>query len=429
MKIALINDKYIHHEGGGAQESVRILAETLAARGHRVSVWATTYAPGQARRTEVHNEVRVTFLPVKNVYDPHVKRPGLLKPLWHAIDSYNPLMAREVAGLIDAERPDVLHTNILAGFSPAVWAAAAQKGVPVVHTLRDYYLRCPRGSMFKKENSCPAPCAGCRLYSLPKQAAAHGLAALVGISRHLLEEHRSIGGADLLRRVIHNSYAANGTLPAPAPGSHLRVGYLGRLCPTKGIELLMESIRDAARTQLFIAGKGEAGYEAELRQRANPRMTFLGVVPPRELFKRIDVLVAPSLWHEPFGRIAIEALAWGVPVIASRRGGLPEILEHGGTGFLFEPNEPGSLAWVLRGLTPEACAAMRTACLRRALDFLPEAMTGQYEELYREVVSRAAQPARRPTATRREEETPVAMAAAGAAGTTRGSCPASLAGG
>jgi glycosyltransferase involved in cell wall biosynthesis len=210
----------------------------------------------------------------------------------------------------------------------------------------------------------------------------------------------------------------------------LRVGYLGRLCPTKGIELLLESIRDAARTQLFIAGKGEAAYEAALRQQANRRTTFLGVVPPRALFEKIDVLVAPSLWHEPFGRIAIEALAWGVPVIASRRGGLPEILEHGGTGFLFEPNEPGSLAWLLRGLTPDACAAMRKACLRRALDFLPETMTSQYEEIYGDVIARATNPAKTKAAVRpgaADDVLATITADAGAAETASASCPASMA--
>ena len=98
MKIALVNDKYIHHEGGGAQESVRILAESLAVRGHQVSVWATTYQPNQRRSTEIHSKVKVTFLPVANVYWPHGKRPALLKPLWHAIDSHNPIMARRIGG-------------------------------------------------------------------------------------------------------------------------------------------------------------------------------------------------------------------------------------------------------------------------------------------------------------------------------------------
>jgi glycosyltransferase involved in cell wall biosynthesis len=385
MKIALINDKYIHHEGGGAQESVRILAETLVRHGHQVSVWATTYEEKQQRTTEMHAGVRVTFLPVKNVYWPHQKRPGPLKPLWHAIDSHNPLMARQVATLLDEEQPDLLHTNILAGFSPAVWAEAARRGVPVVHTLRDYYLNCPRGSMFKSGTDCPTSCTTCRIYSAPKHAALRHVDALVGISRHLLAAHHyseDLGPAPV-REVIHNSYAAAGELAPKAPSSRLRVGYLGRLCHTKGIELLLDAAAQVGSCDLFIAGKGDPGYEASLRARAGGNVTFLGVVPPRELFEKIDVLVAPSLWHEPFGRVAIEALAWGVPVIASRRGGLPEIVhDDGATGFLFEPDEKGSLVKILRSLTGKACADRRDACLQRARDFLPEEMARRYEQLY-----------------------------------------------
>jgi glycosyltransferase involved in cell wall biosynthesis len=104
------------------------------------------------------------------------------------------------------------------------------------------------------------------------------------------------------------------------------------------------------------------------------------------LFEKIDVLAVPSLWHEPFGRVAIEAMAWGIPVIASRRGGLPEIVQPGVNGWLFEPDEKESLPRFLRSLNPETCRAMRGACLERARAFLPEVITAQYEKLYQRVL-------------------------------------------
>ena len=383
MKIALVNDKYIHHEGGGAQESVRILAESLAARGHQVSVWATTYQPHQGRTEEFHANVKVTFLPVANVYWPHGKRPHWLKPLWHAIDAHNPVMARRVGQLLDEESPDLLHTNILAGFSPAIWAEASQRNIPVVHTMRDYYLTCPKGARFKEGAECGSPCASCRLYSLPKQRAARQVDALVSISRHLA----SAQAVDApIREVIHNSYQAEGTLAPRTDGGALKVGFLGRLFETKGIELLIEAVRQTHSAHLYIAGNGSPGYVEGLRQRAAGRATFLGTVPPRSLFEKIDVLAVPSLWHEPFGRVAIEAMAWGLPVIASRRGGLPEIVQPGVNGWLFEPDETDSLARFLRSLNPETCRFMRPACLERSRAFLPEVITAQYEKLYGRVL-------------------------------------------
>jgi glycosyltransferase involved in cell wall biosynthesis len=383
MKIALVNDKYLHHEGGGAQESVRILAESLATRGHRVSVWATTYQPKQKRTTEIHAGVNVTFLPVANVYWPHGRRPKVLKPIWHAIDAHNPVMARRIGQLLDEEMPDILHTNILAGFSTAIWAEASRRRIPVVHTVRDYYLICPKGARFKDGTECASACASCRIYSLPKKQATRHVDAVVSISRHLANHHVVDSP---IREVIHNGYQAAGTLPPRTEAGGLKVGFLGRLFETKGIELLIDAVGRTDAAHLYIAGSGLPGYVEDLRKLAPARTTFLGTVPPRRLFEKIDVLAVPSLWHEPFGRVAIEAMAWGIPVIASRRGGLPEIIQPGVNGWLFAPDEADSLSRFLHSLNPETCRSMRAACLERARAFLPEVITAQYEKLYQRVL-------------------------------------------
>ena len=394
MKIAFLNEKYLHHSTGGAHQSVRLLAESLVNKGHEISVWTTTYRPEQGITTETHGGVRVIHLPVANVYWPHEQRPAYLKPFWHAIDAYNPLMASGVGHLLDAEKPDVLHTNILASFSPSVWSEAHRRGVPVVHTLRDHYLRCPSGAMFTACGNCDRQCTVCTVLSAPKKFATRHVSAVVGISNYLLQTHLSHGyfKASRMRTVIHNSYACDDSLPPREEASSgLRIGYLGRLFETKGIELLIDTVLRGTESSahLIIAGSGAGTYEARLRERcdASPsRIIFLGDVPPRTLFEQIDVLVVPSLWHEPFGRVAIEANAWGIPVVASRRGGLPEIVEHAVTGFLFEPDHPDELAHTLRDLTPERCLAMREACLLKAQQFLPTVIAGQYEMLYRQLV-------------------------------------------
>jgi glycosyltransferase involved in cell wall biosynthesis len=75
---------------------------------------------------------------------------------------------------------------------------------------------------------------------------------------------------------------------------------------------------------------------------AGPRVEFLGQVDPHAFFRDLDVLVVPSLWSEPFGLVATEAMAHGVPVLAAARGGLKEIVTPGRDGFLFEPSDPAS---------------------------------------------------------------------------------------
>ena len=399
MKIAFLNEKYIHHSTGGAHESVRILAQSLVERGHEVGVWTTTHHEDQGETVETHGGVRVVHLPIANVYWPHGHRPGCLKPVWHALDAFNPGMAARVGRLLDTERPDVLHTNILASFSPSVWREARRRGVPIVHTLRDHYLRCPSGEMFTARGNCERQCLVCSAYSAPKKLATRHVDAVVGISDFLLREHLAEGyfSTTGLRQVIHNSYSPDGDpLPGRADAKGLRIGYLGRFFETKGVELLIDSVTRGLdeSTRLLLAGAGEPGYEQGLRDRCAGvpgKVTFLGVVPPRELFAQIDVLAVPSLWREPFGRIVIEANAWGIPVVASQRGGLPEIVDDGVTGFLFDPDHEGELARTLRGLTPARCAAMRGACVDKARAFLPETIAEQYETLYQRVVEPACE--------------------------------------
>jgi glycosyltransferase involved in cell wall biosynthesis len=251
--------------------------------------------------------------------------------------------------------------------------------------------------MFTAAGNCERQCMVCKVYSAPKKFATRHVKAVVGISDYLLQAHLTHGyfRESKIRRVIHNSYACDGLqAPREVSSGQLRVGYLGRLFETKGIELLIDAVqRNSERgVQLVIAGSGEDTYEAQLRERcttSSSRVTFLGDVPPKTLFEQIDALVVPSLWHEPFGRVAIEANAWGLPVLASRRGGLPEIVEHGSTGFLFEPDQAGELARLLHDLTPARCQAMRTACLNQAQQFLPGTIAGMYETLYRQVIASA----------------------------------------
>jgi glycosyltransferase involved in cell wall biosynthesis len=70
------------------------------------------------------------------------------------MDIYNPLMAWEVKKIIDREQPDLVHTHNLQGFSVAAWKVVKKRGLPLVHTMHDYYLLCPRNTMFGGGRNC-----------------------------------------------------------------------------------------------------------------------------------------------------------------------------------------------------------------------------------------------------------------------------------
>lgn len=136
--------------------------------------------------------------------------------------------------------------------------------------------------------------------------------------------------------------------------------YVGRLTPVKGVHVLIEAFRDIHRrlpdVQLivtgssFFAGATRTAYEEELAALAAPvreAIVFTGYLPHeklRYLYSAVDAVVFPSVWPEPFGLVMLEAMASGTCLIASRVGGVPEVVEDGRNGVLVEPDNPQALA-------------------------------------------------------------------------------------
>ena len=327
MKILLINNLYHPHIIGGAERSVQILAEALAENGDQPVV--ITANPNRGTRISYVNNVKVYATPIKNLYSPFKKKGGInpLIPFWHMIDTYNPWMAERIGKIIETEAPDAVHTHNLAGFSVSIWHAVAKRKLPLIHTIRDYYLLCPRSTMFQNGKNCTTQCWYCRMYSLLKKRMSAYVDTVVGISSHILNQHRSRGYFKRSRTqsVIYNAYQNKGSGPnALQGGKPLRLGYLGQVKPAKGIELLLQALVElpVKDYELRIGGKGPENYVHSLKNHYNmPNIRFLGFVDLGTFFPSIDLLIVPSLWHEPLGRTVLEAYAHGVPVIASDRGG------------------------------------------------------------------------------------------------------------
>jgi glycosyltransferase involved in cell wall biosynthesis len=119
----------------------------------------------------------------------------------------------------------------------------------------------------------------------------------------------------------------------------------------------------------------------------NTRVRFLGHVKPQEFFSEIDVLVVPSLWNEPMGRVVVEAYGMGVPVLGARRGGIPELIDDGVTGLLFEP-EVADVVRVLTRIADDELLRTKVArgARRKATAFTVTHMTDCYEGFYQEVL-------------------------------------------
>lgn len=371
MRILFVSTLYHPYAVGGAEQTVRLLAEGAVRAGDEAVV--VTLSPHGRREERLIKGVRVHYLPLFNVYFPHGPgpRPRWLRPAWHLLEAWNPVMARRLCAVLDRDAPDVVNIHNLQGFTSAIWPALARRGLPVVQTLHDHYTVCANGVAYRHGRSCNQPCPPCRALCAPRRLLSRRVDVLTGVSRRLLDRAAEFGAFAGLRdiRVIHG---CNTDPPAPrragpAPGQPLRLGFLGRLEAIKGVEVVLEAAARIGpeRLRLRLGGTGLPEEEARLRARYGGCAEFLGRVEPAGFFAGIDLLVVPSVVEDSLPRVVHEALGAGVPVIGAAIGGIPEMIRDGETGFLVPAGDVAALESLLRRLldAPPDWAAMSAACL------------------------------------------------------------------
>jgi glycosyltransferase involved in cell wall biosynthesis len=359
MNIMSLNTSTSAGVSGGAERIMETLMRMFKANGDDVSVLGTCAEPGLHRVDD--GEITLWRAGINNLYWPRMEesRPWPIRRLWHLIDIYNRAMQQPLGQVLDAVRPDVVFVHNLAGWSIAAIPMIRNRNIRVIQILHDHYNICANTTMSRGERNCVEQCLSCRTIRTPHRKITNLVNAVVGVSDYILDRHLECGAyVDVpIKRVINNVRSAESLGLAEAPGLRRRAaagrqrgvtrfGFIGSLTPQKGIEMLLEvfaSWNDPA-TELFVAGTGKPEEVNRLMSRyAGPRIKFLGGIEPKHFFTAVDVTVVPSLWQEPFPGVVAESFAFGVPVIAARRGGLPEMVFDGHTGLLFEPDEPGAL--------------------------------------------------------------------------------------
>lgn len=359
MHVLMVNNLYPPIMAGGAELIVAYLSEGLVKRGHRVTVVSTCGPDMEPYAAEVRDGVEVIRFFPRNVYWSFARegRPPIHRLMWHLRDAWNRDAGRRLRRIIDTTRPDIMHTHVIDGFSAAIWHRAQKAGLKVVHTAHDYHLLCPRAFLLTRDwRICSRPSVFCRAYRTWHTGTTQHVDLFVSPSRFLLDRHQASGLSVPATTVVRNGIP----LPSTAEGSRSvgrrRFLLLCRLTVEKGVRVVLDAMARLPReldVELVIAGRGPLEPLVRQAAAADPRVTFLGFVTgeaKHAILSGADYLLIPSLWYENAPVAVIEAAAYGLGLIGSRIGGIPELVREGSSGLLFEPGDAAALADIMQRL-------------------------------------------------------------------------------
>jgi glycosyltransferase involved in cell wall biosynthesis len=366
MKILLVHAAY--QQFGGEDSVVRAERELLERHGDQVLLYSR------------HNDETKHFSPAEKI-------------AFFPQTVYSCKTSGEIADAVRSFRPDLafIH-NVYPLISPSVYHALHALGIPAVQVLHNFRPFCPNGLFYTQGKICE-DCKGGNYLNAIRKRCFRDSYVLSGLYALTLGANRLAGVIDKISGFIClTEFFKIKMLEAGVPEGKLFVRpnfvyapaltetkneagryalYLGRLSPEKGCWTMIRAFEELPQLSLKILGTGPMERELQdyVMQKGLKTIEFLGFRGGEEKWRLLrDALciVVPSEWYENFPVTVLEAYMAAKPVVASRMGGLPYIVEEGRSGLLFEAGKSGELAQRIQSLFADPAAALRMgACGRR----------------------------------------------------------------
>ena len=397
MRIVQVVHGLPPHERAGTEILTLELSRALQARGHQVTIVARTCAPEREEFSlqEEQDEQDEHGLRIIRIVNNYTWTPAWT-PFFRLLYD-NPFFHDAFRQLLDRCGADIVHFQHLAHLSAGLIPSVSRLGYPTVLSLHDFFFACHLVQLIDRADQlCPGPQRGERCVAcLQDIASAEAIRHRFAFMTQVLQVPRRVivPSAFLARRMtdefpfLHNrlqviapglplspvaqdrpaqsaGQAEVSDLPVASrsPRQPLRIVYVGALAPHKGTHVLIDALTGIPATRVHASLYGtelasRRAYVDQLRQSAAGLSVHWGGVYDRSELQAIlaahDVLVMPVIWEETFSLVTREALQAGLPVIAARRGALPEVIQDGVNGLLFEPENAGDLRHCLRRLLDE----------------------------------------------------------------------------
>lgn len=334
-KILLVNSIYYPDVMGGAEISVKLLAEDLANEGFDVNVVCL----GRENETIELNGVKIHRIKESNSYfimDYFHQHP-LKKFKWHLKNLLRNPNKTNFFDLVTEINPDIILSQNLLGLGLLPWDFKSEnESIQLIQTIRDYKITTPTNNYFINK---------CATINFKRKY--QNVNVFVGISHFSLSlflQKASINAEDIEKEVIPNKVPDGLEKNECVIKEPKSIAFVGQITREKGISIFLEAVSSQdiydQLSTIEIVGEGPLLKDLKRKYQKFDKIIFWGKVPHdhvNNILKKLDFLIVPSLWEEPFGRVIIEAYKQKVIVLASNKGGIPEVIID--QKYLFNPDK------------------------------------------------------------------------------------------
>lgn len=369
MKIILVHKFW--RKVGGAEVYFQDVARILRKEGHEVKIFTTDYDAEDSKDVFVRDENVVFGTSVDYLNGSILEK---IKAIPEVI--YSRTNKEQFRQLLKSFQPDIVHVfAIYITITPSILDACTEEGIPVVMSCNDYKHICPNYRLFHHGKICE-DCKGGKFYkAIVNNCCKHSRAvSILSAVEAYVHDRRNIWKGNVHTFLFESRFMLNktaefwgekaarleflgkpfnATLHAYSATAKDYLLFIGRLSDEKGVDILLSAMKLVPEAKLLIAGNGNYRevLEQQMAKENITNVTFLGPKWGDELEKLLQecrFVVVPSIWYENFPYVMMEAYSRGKAVIGSDKGGIPEYIEHGETGFVFPSHDSEILANYIR---------------------------------------------------------------------------------
>lgn len=319
--------------------------------------------------------------------------------------------------LLDDFSPDIVHVfSIQTHITPSILDACREANVPVVMSCNDYKHICPNYKLFHHGRLCEE-CKGGRFYNAIKNrccknsltfSVASSIESYVHAALDVYQKnvHTFLFASEFMAhkteefwrgsfrwRILRNPFDTKKNSLHGEQGNYFL--YFGRIIDEKGVDVLVEAARLVPDVEVIVVGDGpdKQKLEGYVEKLSLSNVRFIGAKwgdALNDYLRNCRCVIVPSLWYENFPYVIFQAFSAGKPVIGSNRGGIPELIQDGQHGLVYQANDPGALAAGMRKLKDNSDVAEQMGVRARCYvekEFNDVTFYKQIMRIYQEVLA------------------------------------------